>query len=109
MIHRQFPGCLDTPWGRAELIPGSTLGGRMPAYELIDDAHMIIPLDTRIPPDLEARWYWLPPLGLSDGAVCIAAVTFPPPLCYEQARAHERGMERLEGAARGLVVQLTLF
>jgi hypothetical protein len=104
----QFPAHIDTPAGRAVLVIGSTLGGGVPAYELPDT--MVIPIDTRIPSDLQGRWYWMGPrltLVVPPGAcgISICACTFPPPLCYEQARQYEAAMGRVGTA----VVQLTLF
>lgn len=97
-ITPQFPGCLDLPGGRVILVVGSTLGGGVPLYDYADGRQE--PIDTRIPRDLAGDWFWTGPWGLSNGAVCIATVCYPPPLCYEQARAYEAKMTELQGEKR---------
>lgn len=103
-VRAQHPMHLDLPDGRVTHVFGSARNGDDPQlYEYADGRR--VQIETRIPHDLEGRWFWLSPYGLSNGGVCIAAVSYPPPLCYEQAREIEREMERLE-APRQLVMEL---
>lgn len=101
----EAPVFLNLLKGRAVLVFGSGRDNNIPLYEYDDGERVAV--DTRIPDDLAGRWIWMGP-WLSCGGVAICTVSYPPPLCYDQARAHERAMERLDAqdAPRQLMMEL---
>lgn len=94
---------LSLPDGRATLVPGSLQDGQ-PQYERDGQ---VLDVDVTIPTDLVAAgWLWhgsvlyRPEPGDDLRGVGVDTRTFPPPQCYEQARAIEQARAELDGAIR---------
>lgn len=87
------PLFLSLPDGPAVLVPGSFERGQ-PRYQRDGQ---VLDVDVTIPPELEATgWIWHGSFLRKPGAVGIAicTTTFPPPLCFDNARE----LDRLEAA-----------
>lgn len=93
------PLLLMLPDGPAHAVPGSFERGQ-PCYER---GGIILDIDVTIPPDLDGRWFWHGSCLYrrdrpGDCGIGIFTGTFPPPLCFEQARELERIRAELDAA-----------
>lgn len=75
------------PDGPATLVPGSFERG-VPRYARDGQ---VLDIDVSIPPDLQARWFWHGSflrlrVAADECGVAIYTGTFPPPLCFDNAR-----------------------
>lgn len=107
---KAIPLQLHLPDGPAQFIPGSLLKGQ-PRYERDG---VLLDVDVTIPPDLADRWFWQGSFlrlqtAPDECGVAIFTGTFPPPLCFDNAREIERfrvAHDAAEGP-RQLAMELT--